>query len=160
MCVRYPTDVPIHRGSVGAMAISGPPATDYTFKPYVYRGTGIDEIEEREKEAIKAKAKAKIVKAKKARARKSTKPLLRPHDMHVSRWRRHQAAVEWELRRLEREAQREQAARKWAEVNEWIEETGWVPRRKSSPRDPRTVRPSAGWKPMTGADIESLLESM
>lgn len=159
-------DVPVARGSIGAMGLSGP--TD-TFRLYVYRGVGEDvltpnfetpeEIADRQAKEAEALAKARDKRAEEARIKR----------------------IEAERRAAERKAERERdAARR--KTKRRVEHNGWkvpaeflettlestavtesrlaqaaaemYPPRVSKPR------PSPGWKPMTGADLEDLFAEL
>lgn len=162
MGARVPADVPLHRPSVGAdptnMGNRQPDNFYENFKPYVYRGCGIDtltahlgedlvrdEILRRAaeaREARKARPKPKP-KARKPKARKPYKPRLYPYygPEHVLE---PPTEPEPEPERFRLGDPRHPDHAKYY---------------RSKPRR-YPVRPAEGWQPTTGDDIDALLDEL
>lgn len=145
-------DIPIHRGSVMAMGMSAPADT---FKPYVYRGTGEDQIEsaawlraeaERERAAHwEAERKAAALRAQRRRRQQREQAEEQRQIDSIPRLIADMfAGIEDALARA---AEREIAAARARARN----------RRRG--RSAHAV-PSPGWRPMTGEDIDALLSEL
>lgn len=144
-------DVPIE-GRVGAMAALGNQMPD-TFKPYVYRGWDIDVLTDLP--PVRQPVTYKPVKPRPRRPRQRLpQPISRPIP----------AQVDPDLAVAAEAAQRAAAL-----LAEW-EKPKPVKRKKKKHKKPKpvpkpkprqvAVRPSPGWKPMTGADIDALLDGL
>jgi hypothetical protein len=161
-----PTDVPIHRPSVGAMAVTtGSQMPPKISKPYLYRGTGEDQFpetqgwggdpkqrptkaelaERRRKKQVARQRRADRLRAKRERNRQRRE---REREEHLARMEAKRAAgwkpgdegrVTLAKRRAERAAERE-AAR--------------------AARAAQAPRPAEGWKPTSGADIDDILSEI
>lgn len=162
--MRIPSDVPVHRPSVGAMAVtSGSQMPAKIAKPYVYRGTGEDQIPETR--AWGGEPKPKPTKAELAEQRRK-KQVARQRRADRLRAKRERDRVR---REAEREANRLRIEAKRA--------AGWKPgdegraaaaQRRAAraaergaareARAARRIRPAEGWKPPTGEDILAALE--
>lgn len=122
----YP-DVPMHRPSVGAMGL-GPVGvrSEYkAFKPYVYRGGGVDVLTEYS----------------------SPRPRPEPRRSSTSRGTPRRSSSRLDLLAVKRAAR--QAIREFSvrEYQRRVAKMQPVRQRKAPPQ----------WKPMTGADMETLL---
>lgn len=133
-----PTDVPIHRPSVGAMAVTtGSQMPAKVTKPYVYRGTGEDML---------TPDPPKPTPKPKRKPRAETRP--RPKRARASRRR-----------------PREWNGRFWKPAKPLpplpLPEVGEEdPEPPPSPSWMRKPRPAPGWKPMTGADLLDDLDDL
>lgn len=136
-------------------------------KRYVYRGCGIDtltpdfetDIERaaRERREAKARERERVKREKNAAKRKAAQD--------AERKRRADARAREQARRTERRARIERDFEEWR-ARQLAKQTAKPKRARvySQPvnvpeRAPRP-RPSPGWKPMTGADIDDLLAEM
>lgn len=164
--IRYPSDVPVDRPSVGAMAVTtGSQMPAKISRPYVYRGTGKDQFPETA--AWGGDPKPKPTKAEiQERARKKRVARQRRADrLRAQRERNRQ------YREAEKAAHRARMAAKRA--------AGWKPgdegratlakrraeqaaerERIKAERRLNAPRPAKGWQPLKGEDIESLLEGL
>ena len=152
MIVRVPADVPIHRASVGAdptnMGNRQPDNFHDNFKPYVYRGLGFDLLtpelgEDWERgtgapppSRPKPKPKPKPRKARASRRRPRLYPYYGPEHVLPP------PPPPSEPRPFD-----------------IMDETTWgnLPR---LPKPKRKVRPTPGWEPMKGDDIDALLNDL
>lgn len=145
-----PIDVPIHRQSVGAMALaSGSTMQEhalYVFKPYVYRGKGFDQLTH---EVVTVPApkprKRKPRKAKPRKPRWDTRPRLHyrpelPHPPYAPATKPKPRQVKWV----------------WEPAEPVLPLAPPPPPKK--PRAP--ARPAAGWKPTSGSDIDDMLKGL
>lgn len=127
-----PADVPIHRPSVGAMSVASGNLMPDTFKPYVYRGTGEDTLTPF---MFMAPPKPKKRKARRVPERSYWR---KPRDPRPRMGRKHKYPA--------------------------LPDPPYAPATYSHEPDPwpwkEKIRPAPGWKPMTGADIEDLLEGL
>jgi len=125
------SDVPTSRGRVGAMGWSGSLLPDKELtKRYVYRGTGEDTL-------------TPDLPEPKPKPRKRKRRKVKPRPNHY-----------------------------WA--NRFVPPSGWVPPKpvldlapdsqeptpEPSPPPPRPMRPAPDWTPLTGADVDELLETL
>lgn len=157
--LRNTEDIPIHRASVSAHSLNGVPFSE--FKPYVYRGTGVDQI---------AMAAWLVSEAEREAER------IRQHGIEVARLRALRQRREDRARREEKR-QREDEARAIqsipyliSSIYDGIEEASR--RRSAQERDAardrikrrrqgrRIAHASPEWKPSTGADIEQWLREL
>lgn len=149
--MKFPTDVPVERGSVGAMGWMGSEFPE-TFKPYVYRGKGYDIYEQVEPtdyvgKSAPAKPKRKRLTAaqrRRANERRRKTMLAREEAANAAFWERERARIEAdkaEIARLDAKAT-------WGAMK---------PERDEARRRAYTIRSAPGWKPMAGDDIERLL---
>lgn len=161
-----PSDVPIHRPSVGAMAVTtGSQMPARVDKPYIYRGTGEDQFPETRDWG--GDPKPKPTKAQLAEKRRLAK-VARQRRADRLRAKRERAR---QRREREREAHRLRLEAKRA--------AGWIPgdegraaaaKRRAEraaereaarqARLARAPRPAPGWKPLTGDDIDDLLNDL
>lgn len=138
----YPTDVPVHRPSVGAMAVTAGSQTPSTTRLYVYRGTGVDQFEPRPAPRPKPKPMPRPRPRRKRRSKPRPQP--QPADFAVA------------LDAAER------ARRMLAEIEKPEPEPEPAPdlvhavkvRRRGS------IAPAPDWKPSTGADLDEWLAEL
>lgn len=128
-----PTDVPVHRASVGAMSVTQGSQVSLTVNPYVYRGKGYD-IREGEPEP-----KRRPTKKRKPKPRPKPKP--KPPGYRKGDEGRAAIAKRVEQARLGREAL-------------------LAERQAERLRLQARMRPSPGWQPMRGSDLDDLLEGL
>jgi hypothetical protein len=159
---RFPSDVPVYRGSVGAVRVTQASDPDQ-FKPYVYRGTGKDTLTP--DLGLKPKPKPKRKKTR----RKPKKPV---DFWQTAEGKRLSAALEFNKEKeRKRRAEMESYARAVAEEDKAFRERWYAEREaekrdreerraKKTPRRSRAPRPAEGWKPMTGEDLDNLLAEM
>lgn len=159
---RYPQqpmlDIPIHRASVGAMALavgSQMPDQSTEFKPYRYRGWGYDLFEEEMGVDYPEPEPPKPPKPKK-RKRKKPKPRTFPPSWEV--WT---PPPEPEPLRIEDENtwgnwQRQPVP----EPEPKPARVKWVTRNHKPARPAPPIRPAAGWSATTGDDIDRMLEEL
>lgn len=158
-----PSDVPVHRPSVGAMAVTtGSQMPAKISRPYVYRGTGEDQFPETDYETQRERERRER-KRRQERERRAKEQ--RAKRVAAERERNRQR------REREREAHRARVAAKRA--------AGWKPgdegratlakrraeqaaerERIKAERKALAPRPAKGWQPLKGEDIESLLEGL
>lgn len=145
---RFPSDVPVHRGSVGAMRVTEASDPDQ-FKPYVYRGIGVDQLE---------LANAHIGQAPKPKPKRK-KTRRRPEKI-VDFWQTAEGKRLSAILDAEREAERE--AEEWrrglerrAKRIEKANERMLIASRRS-----KAPRPAEGWQPMKGSDLDELLAAL
>lgn len=138
---------PRHRGmwlAAGAPFIST--NIDLPFKPYVYNGTGEDQFPET---------------CPDYRPKPPPKPKRVPLTPEEKERRKQQALKARARRIAKREKQearwREQAAKRRAEQEEFIRQQVEAHRAARLANQPR---PADGWQPMTGADIDALLDEI
>lgn len=142
-----PTDVPIHRPSVGAMKVTqGVEVEGYVFKPYVYRGKGYDIYDDEWTEKLKRRWTDD--QRKTAQKRRSEKRKVE-EARYREEWRKRKVENEifWSKKRAEHER-----AKRWT-----IEARANRYRMKPAPRN---IRPAQGWSPTTGEDIEKILDEI
>ncbi len=99
-----PTDRPIY-----AVGITSPSLEGYRFKPYVYRGTGVDEIEEAEKRAeadrlLRCKQRERARQAKRAKDKRTKE--------RQAEWAKERQAERAKERQAERAKERARRGRK------------------------------------------------
>lgn len=170
-----PTDVPIHRTSVGAMGWMGNqnPSPEASRRGYIYRGTGedtltpdLDEEGERERKREVARKKREVKKRKRMEEQAAHLERLRQE-----RFTRQREAVERakarEVSEKQADLQAEYDAAPLAKVIPLFgprEDESDVPApapvrppKRRTPR-PGSLRPSAGWKPPSGSDLDAWLD--
>ena len=165
----YPSDVPIHRPSVGAMAVTtGSQMPPKITRPYVYRGTGEDQFPETDQERIDLsppKVEAPTVEEYRQRQRESEKARAR----EVARMKRNakkRKSAQWAVEARERrEAQREAAMldeiRRAVVRGHKRRKIKTVKTILDPPRQYRAhVRPAPEWRPLAGADLDRLLDEI
>lgn len=159
--LRNTEDIPVERDSVGAMGLA---TVARTFKPYVYRGWGVDLLE---------LPPVRPVPKREAPPRKRRVPLSRPvrppglrsptpeeredHRVAVATALRAQRMLELaELELTQLEYLRGLDTEPEPEPEPKPEPK---PKPKPKPKLKRTgpIRPSTGWKPTSGADIDAML---
>lgn len=140
---RYPQrpmlDVPIHRQSIGAMSMASGsriPTPEGSFKPYVYRGKGFDQYE------VEVVAVVSPPKPKKRRRRPSS-PKQDWGRLWDTRPRLHYRP----------ELPDPPYAPSTARPKTTPDHLRWATKQ----RTPAHLRPSVGWQPMKGSDIDSIL---
>lgn len=146
-----PADVPIHRPSVGAMAVTtGSQMPAKITKPYVYRGTGEDTLTpEPFKEPAKPKSKRK--------SRRKPKPRVDYKRLRRLETQRRLAAQqardrEWQRQRFQKPAKPLPPLP--------LPEIGEDDPEPTTPSWVRKPKPAPGWKPMTGADLLDDLDDL
>lgn len=143
----FPADVPVHRASVGAMALSAPPVP--ARRPYVYGASPLRLRPEpwrhnpqAEVEADWDKPKPKPTEERKREVAKMKREAQkRRHAKRIEEQERARAEYEqryaaWQQRLVEEKAMHEAA------------------------RQAAAPRPAPGWQPMKGADIDDLLNEL
>lgn len=176
-------DVPAHRSSIGAMGValgSQMPAEYAEPKPYVYRGTGEDEHPEWDLDYKKPKPLPKPRKAAKPYKRYTPRPeyyarLKKAYEEETRAINEAADLVEQEELQAKRERRRKpvETRRTLLDIND---ASTWgnrllpqhpVPLPEVGEDDPppaptyrKPPRPAPGWKPMTGTDIEQLLDEI
>ena len=135
-------DIPIQREPVGAMRITSgsgcqPDNFHDGFRPYVYRGTGVDTLTP-DLVDYPAKPKPRKRKAKKSKPRQEWRPRLgdRRHPEHH---------LYYALAPEDEEP----------DPFEFLETESVTPARPARP-----ARPSPGWQPTSGLDIDALLAEL
>lgn len=154
-----PTDVPVHRESVGAMAVTAgsqmPPKMP---KPYVYRGTGEDQFPETRMWGGDPKPKPTRAEQAEARRQKKEARQRRADRLRTKRERERQAhrdridakrAAGWKPGDEGRAAMAKRRARDAAEREA---------RRKAA--FAHAPRPAPGWQPLAGDDLDALLAEL
>lgn len=135
------TDIPIERASLGAMGINAAPESPAPFRPYVYRGKGYDLLEGPPLEPL---------------------PKTKPKRKYKKRKRRVRDRYHWAPVVREWHDEPEPHTRYWTDDNG--QEIPGPPEHQPDPFEhlnlPKPIRPAEGWKPMTGADIDALLEGL
>lgn len=146
MATRYPTyseddwvkPVPRIRG-VGLA--NGQPVEYRPFRPYVYRGTGLDQFPETvTDEEIERKERNREVARMKRVAKANRERELQAHYLDMERARR---AVAREAERIARQIRHSKVVT--------------VQTILDPPPEPRQIKAAAGFAPLTGADIDDLL---
>jgi hypothetical protein len=129
-------DIPIERPSVGGMGMNAVPMP--RFKPYVYRGTGEDQYPQydpdyRPKPPPKPKPEPRPERRPKPKPKRKRKPRPKgPRHLHC-----------------------------WAPMPEWF-----YPKAEPEPNPfehlnlPKPMRPSPGWKPLSGDDLDAMLNEI
>lgn len=174
-----PADVPIHRATVGAdptnMGNRQPDRFHDGFKPYVYRGTGVDTLtphigEDWERGKGAPEPESITRKRTKSRKRKSRKQSQWLRDKIARR----EEALAASFRARERARAQSYRAQLTASDERMLAERGYEPEpeeqyRLGDPRHPdheryygnrKPARPAPGWQPTTGADIDALLDAL
>lgn len=136
-------DMPVHRGSVGGMALAAATLDDHSrFKPYVYRGKGYDQYDV-EVVAVVAPPKPKKRKRRKPKPPRHVyqpppPPEPKPLDiMDTSTWGNWRRQTKWVVQETEPEPE---------------------PVLAVAPKRAHSLSPSVGWQPTAGADIDAMLE--
>lgn len=149
MPIRIPTDVPAHRPSVGAdptnMGSLMPPRI---VKPYTYKGTGFDTLTPHLDEDWERGRGAPMPESRKRKGRARTRkpkprPAFRPRlgdPRHPDHHRYYKSHARTEPERIDGAIP--------------------MPAPPPPPELPRKIRTTPGWQPMTGADIDALLDEL
>lgn len=146
-------DVPIERESIMAMGLNRSEREDRPFKAYVYRGTGVDEHPEWDTSLpVRPPPPPKPVAVDAETYRKREVARIKAAAKRAREKKRHD---EWFAKRM---AEREEHRRSLVpevmrpEVDHYEEPVQVYPKRQ--------IRAARGWRPMTGADIENLLQEL
>lgn len=136
-------DIPIQRDSVGAMSIASGSSIPNRSLGYVYRGTGFDQFLET---SYPGSSTAKPKPKPKPKSKPKRKPKAKRLDINdVETW--HLFPRRPTMRQLKiLEAQARQKRQEQERV-----------RRENAAK---ALRPSPGWSPMKGADLDALLEGI
>lgn len=170
-----PADVPIHRATVGAdptnMGNRQPDRFHDGFKPYVYRGTGVDTLTPHigeDWERGKGAPEPESMTRKRAKSRKRKSQWLKDKQA-----RRREAAAARE-RALNRQRYKPRLYPYYGPEHVLEPPPEFEPEpeeqyRLGDPRHPdheryygnrKPARPAPGWQPTTGADIDALLDAL
>lgn len=166
------SDVPVHRGVVGAAHItmgSQEPDNFYeNFKPYVYRGTGVDTLtpelgEDWSRAEYEAAPKPKRYRKRKAKPKPKPRKYHWDDPRHARHWDNSTAPVPPEPRyRIgdRRHPEHHIYYKSHPQPLGPEPEPELELELEPEPLPARPIRPAPGWQPMTGADIDALLEEL
>lgn len=141
--LRNTGDIPIHRDSVLAMGFI---TTAPSFKPYVYRGWDVDLFTDLPP-VRRPTPPAPPRKRRQPRSRPSSLPVAPSPDRDL---------IVAEAAAREAQAMLAEFAAK-VDKPKRVKAKKEKKRKKPKPAKPVAVRPSAGWRPTSGADIDALL---
>ena len=146
----FPPDVPVHRGRVGAMRVASAGPAD-TFKPYVYRGTGVDTLTGNMSDQRQTPPRPKPKPEPKPEPRPKPKPEPKPEPKPAPR-----PKPKPKPRPVSKPKPypKPQPVQHVAPKPKMIAPEKWV--------DPLPARPhpAKGWQPTSGADIERMLAEL
>lgn len=149
-------DVPVHRDSVGGMAL-GSATNEHLFRPYTYRGFGVDLLtpelgEDMARAEYEAKPKPKPRKKRKRMTHAQVREKIYQPRLGDRRHPEHHLYYKSDPQPFGPEPEPVDLDALMTELDSGPELERWS--------KPKIVRASPGWQPMTGSDIDSLLAEL